>query len=93
MSLPCRRDDACHRRRSEARPGRRGAGFGSEAVGVVCLGRVVERQMGGRVRGVMCKKMDLIGQVVSEHMLGDRQVSTLRRSPRPTAIRREGGLR
>ncbi len=34
-----------------------------------------------------CKNLDLIGQVVSEHMLGDRQVSTRSGSTRPTAIR------
>ena len=36
---------------------------------------------------MICKNFDLIWQVVSEHMLSDRQVSTLSRRPRPTAIR------
>jgi len=36
-----------------------------------------------------CKNLDLIGQVVSEHMLGDRQVPTQSRNTRPTANSRQ----
>lgn len=46
MGLPSRRDAVCHTRRSEARSGRRGFGFDSEAVEVEWLGWILERQMG-----------------------------------------------
>ena len=57
-----------------------------------CL--TVHKAQGSRYDRVVfiCKNLDLIGQVVSEHILGDRQVSTLSRSIGPTATRM-GGLR
>jgi hypothetical protein len=35
-----------------------------------------DARISGNPKGYKCKNLDLIGQVVSEHMLGDRQVST-----------------
>ncbi len=51
-----------------------------------CIDKTQEKN--GTVYGGYLQNQDLIGQMESEHIPGDRQVSTQSRSTRLTAIRR-----